>query len=84
LFVLLCDQRDALMAHLERSGVQALVHYPVPVHRQEPCLQSRRDPAGLANAERHAATCMSIPCHPQLTDRDVQAVVAAVNRFRPA
>ncbi len=84
LFVLLCAQRDALMAHLERSGVQALVHYPVPVHHQEPCLQTRRDPAGLPNAERHAATCVSIPCHPQMTDTEVQAVIAALHTFQPA
>jgi dTDP-4-amino-4,6-dideoxygalactose transaminase len=82
LFVITCKQRDALLAHLERSGVQALVHYPVPVHRQEPCLQVRRDPAGLSHAELHAATCLSVPCHPQMGDADVQAVIAALNAFR--
>jgi dTDP-4-amino-4,6-dideoxygalactose transaminase len=42
----------------------------------------RRDPMGLKVAERHAATCLSIPCHPQLTDAEVASVIRAVNEFR--
>ena len=40
------------------------------------------DPAGLTHAERHAATCLSIPCNPQLTDDEVARVIEAVNAFR--
>jgi len=84
LFVVRCARREELMAHLERSGVQSLAHYPVPMHRQEPCLEIRRDPAGLPHAEHHAASCLSIPCHPQLGEADVQAVVDALNGFQPS
>jgi dTDP-4-amino-4,6-dideoxygalactose transaminase len=84
LFVLTCTKRDELMAHLGREQIQCLIHYPVPVHRQEPCLQIRRDPAGLENAERHAAQCLSIPCHPQMTELDVQEVTEALNTFQPS
>jgi dTDP-4-amino-4,6-dideoxygalactose transaminase len=83
LFVIGCGAREQLVAHLERSGIQSLVHYPVPVHRQEPFLQLRRDPLGLPKAEHHAATCLSIPCHPQMTDAQVRAVVQALNSFEP-
>ena len=34
-FVIRCEQREALQAHLERSGVPSLIHYPIPIHRQE-------------------------------------------------
>lgn len=81
LFVIRCEGREQLVAHLERSGIQSLVHYPVPVHRQEPFLQLRRDPLGLPGAEHHAASCLSIPCHPQMTDAQVQSVVQALNTF---
>lgn len=81
LFVVTCDRRDSLQAHLRRCGVQSLVHYPVPVHRQEPCIDILRDPQGLAHSERHAETCLSLPCHPQMGDDDVAAVVAAVDSF---
>ena len=82
LFVVTCPQRDALQAHLREQGVQALIHYPVPVHEQPPCRALRRDPAGLGASERHAAQCLSLPCHPQMSDAEIDQVVHAVNTFR--
>lgn len=81
LFVLLCDRRDDLMHFLKSRGVETLIHYPIPVHRQEPCLDLPRDPQGLPAAEAHALRCLSIPCHPQLPDTDIEAVIAALNAF---
>jgi dTDP-4-amino-4,6-dideoxygalactose transaminase len=81
LFVVCCERREALQQHLAAQGVQTLIHYPVPVHHQPPCTTLRTDPAGLANAETHARSCLSLPCHPQMSDADVEQVVAAVNGF---
>lgn len=81
LFVIACERRDKLQAHLQNHGVQSLIHYPVPVHEQEPCRNLLRDPKGLRNSELHAARCLSLPCHPQMTDKDIISVIAAVNSF---
>ena len=82
LYVILCESREALAAHLAQHGVQTLIHYPVPVHRQSPCQALARDPHGLSHTEIHAESCLSIPCHPQMSDTDVDAVTAAVNSFK--
>ena len=84
LYVVCSGRREALLAHLAASGVQSLIHYPVPMHRQAPFLDVARDPSGLVATETHAETCLSIPCHPQLTNADVDRVVDAVNSFAPA
>lgn len=81
LFPVLCDRREDLMAHLKARDVESLIHYPVPVHMQEPCRAIGRAPGGLPRAERHAQVCLSLPCHPQLSDEDVARVVEAVNAF---
>lgn len=81
LFVVCCGARDALQAHLQAHGIQSLIHYPIPVHQQSPCLDMRRDPHGLSHSEHHAARCLSLPCHPQMSDADTSAVIAAVNAF---
>jgi dTDP-4-amino-4,6-dideoxygalactose transaminase len=81
LFVVRCEARDELQDHLKSCGVQSLIHYPVPVHHQQPCLNLRHDPQSLTNAEAHARTCLSIPCHPQMSDADVDRVVDSVNTF---
>ena len=82
LFVVCCERRDALQKHLAEQGVQALIHYPVPVHHQQPCTGLRADPLGLPNAEAHARTCLSLPCHPQMSATDVERIVDSVNSFR--
>ena len=82
LFVILCPQRDALIEHLKAENVQSLIHYPVPIHHQIPCLDIKRDPIGLSHSEQHAAACLSLPCHPQMTNEDVSAVIGAVNSFK--
>lgn len=82
LHVITCVERDQLIKHLAHHGVQSLSHYPIPVHRQEPCVDLRHDPEGLSASESHAETVLSIPCHPQMTDADVEQVVLAVNSFK--
>lgn len=82
LFVVLCDQREGLAGHLKKHGIETYAHYPVPVHLQESCRKVARDPEGLAASERYAAQCLSIPCHPQMTNAEVENVIAAINAFR--
>ena len=81
LYVLKCVARAELAHHLADQHVQTLIHYPVPVHEQAPCSSLTRDPLGLPNAQAHAATCLSIPCHPQMGDAAIDAVIEAVNTF---
>ena len=81
LYAITCEKRESLQAHLQQQNVQALIHYPICIHKQDPCLAIKRDPQGLFNSEHHAATCLSLPCHPQMTDVDVASVIAAVNSF---
>ena len=82
LYVIACEQRDALQKHLESCGIQTHCHYPVPVHHQESCKDIRRDPQGLEVSEQHARACLSLPCHPQMSDEDVDVVIDAVNQFK--
>jgi len=81
LFVITCPRRDALQAHLRTQGIESLVHYPIPAHKQEPCRSMPHDPFGLKYAERHAEECLSLPCHPGITDDQAEKVIQAINSF---
>lgn len=81
LFVIRCAERDRLAHFLEEQGIETLIHYPVPAHRQGCCQNLRCDPHGLPSAESHANQCLSLPCHPQLHDDDVAKVIATINQF---
>jgi dTDP-4-amino-4,6-dideoxygalactose transaminase len=82
LFVITCRKRDALSRFLRENGVENLIHYPVPCHLQRPCANYAKDPHGLKNTEIFASECLSIPCHPSMTDDEVGCVIDKLNAFR--
>lgn len=84
LYVVSCERRDELQQHLQNHDIQSLIHYPITIHLQESCRDIARSPLGLTNSERHAATCLSLPCHPQIDDSDVDKVIETVNSFSRA
>lgn len=82
LFVLLCEERDRLNRYLSDSGIASLSHYPIPVHKQPPCLSTKIDPLGLEYTEQHSRHCLSIPCHPQMMQNQIEKVIDVINSFR--
>jgi dTDP-4-amino-4,6-dideoxygalactose transaminase len=82
LFVVLAEDRGSLAAHLAEQGIECLIHYPVPAHRQASLAELKRDPHGLRIAEAHASRCLSLPCAPHISDIDAARVINAVNGFR--
>ncbi|WP_158883527.1 DegT/DnrJ/EryC1/StrS family aminotransferase [Rhodanobacter sp. L36] len=79
LFVVRCSRRDALQRHLQAQGVQTLVHYPVPPHRQ-PAYAAMRD-IRLPLTERLHDEVLSLPMGPTLSDDDVARVIDACQTF---
>ena len=81
LFVVTTLLRDTLAATLNEHRIESLIHYPIPIHRQASCSEIRIDPRGLPNTEGHAATCLSLPCNPFLSEDEVTRVIAVLNNF---
>lgn len=80
IFPIRCGRRDELHRYLADNGVQTLIHYPVPPHRQEcyrewSCLS-------LPVTESIHATELSLPMSPAMTDREAEFVIDLVNSFR--
>jgi dTDP-3-amino-3,4,6-trideoxy-alpha-D-glucose transaminase len=80
LFVVRSPDRDALQAHLRASGVDTLIHYPVPLHSQPAFAGIARGDCPVA--ARLAREILSLPLHPRLTDADVARVSAAIGAFQ--
>ena len=79
LYVVACAQRDALMAHLSDRQIGCAIHYPVPVHRQRGYVERIIQPGGgLPVTERICRQILSLPLYPELSDADVERVIAAV------
>ncbi len=82
LYVIGCAQRDALIAYLSERHIGCAVHYPVPVHRQRGYAERVILPlGGLPVTERVCQQILSLPLYPELSDADVDRVIATVHGF---
>lgn len=80
IYPVFCEQRDKLQKHLLERGIETLIHYPVPPHKQEALGEYAS--LALPITERIHYEELSLPCNPTMSDNDVTAVIEAVNSFK--
>ena len=80
LYVVRSENRDGLQGFLTKQGVNTLIHYPVPIHRQRSYSHLRID-GDLGVTERVCNEILSLPMHPWLTEEEVVYVAENVGRF---
>ena len=73
------EKRDAFQAYLTEKGIQTVIHYPIPPHRQPAYTEWHG--LDFPITEKIHETIISLPISPVMTDAEVAEVVAAVNRF---
>lgn len=78
LYVVRATQRDALRATLESAGIQTLIHYPIPPHRQAAFAARGWGTGAFPLAEQLAAEVLSLPIGPQLAMDDVERVITVL------
>ena len=76
LFVVRVPDRDRFQRQLAADGIETLVHYPLPIPRQQAF--AHMAPADCPLAARACAEVVSLPLHPGLSDDDLDTVVSAV------
>jgi dTDP-4-amino-4,6-dideoxygalactose transaminase len=82
-FTIRHSRRDALREHLAKQEVGTDLIYPVPLHLQKCYAGLGKGVGSFPVAEKAAATCVSLPIFPELTDAQVGHVIASVNSFQP-
>lgn len=79
LFVIATSHRDLLQKHLIEQGIQTLIHYPTPPHKQQAYSQYRN--LSLPLTEKIHNEVLSIPISPTLTNNDILTIIQACNSF---
>lgn len=79
LFPVLCTQRNELQQHLKENGVETLIHYPIPPHKQ--IAYTEWNNTRLTVTEQIHAEELSLPISQVMTNEEVVIVVNAVNSF---
>ena len=80
IFPILCERRDELQQYLKENGVETMIHYPIPPHKQA-CYKKWND-LSFPITERIHRQELSLPCHPVMKQEEADQIVSLLNRFR--
>lgn len=79
-FAVTCSRRDELQKYLAEHGIQTVIHYPIPPHKQPCYAEWNRESYPIT--ERIHREILSLPISPVLTEEEVNVVIDCVNNFR--
>ncbi len=79
IFAIRCAHRDKLQVYLKQHGIETLIHYPIPPHKQQAYAiwNSQSYPV----TERIHKEELSLPLSPILTEEEVRRIISCINEF---
>lgn len=80
IFTIRCKRRDGLQKYLSDNGVQTVIHYPIPPHKQE-CYKKWNNLSFPITEQIHNEE-LSLPMSPMLMKEEVNKVIDLLNKFR--
>lgn len=79
LYVIRSQQRDQIQQHLKNAGIETMVHYPIPPHKQK--CYAQLNTGALPIAEKLATEILSLPIHPAMPVEQVDYVIEQLKGF---
>ena len=79
IFPILCTERDRLQEYLKKNGVQTMIHYPIPPHKQK--AYKEWNALSFPITERIHREELSIPCNQTMSLDDAELIVTLLNNF---
>lgn len=80
LFVVRTENRDKLQSYLQSNGIQTLIHYPIPIHKQEAYKEWNN--LSYPITEKIHNEVLSLPISPVMTQREIEKVVEVINAYQ--
>lgn len=80
LFVIRHSNRDALQKYLAKNGIQTLIHYPIPPHKQQ--AYSEWNTMSLPVTEQIHREVLSLPISQVMLNAEVESVIHLLNNFK--
>lgn len=79
IFIIRCKQRDKLQSYLSEQGIQTLIHYPIPPHKQK--AYKEWNTLSFPITEQIHNEVLSLPISPVMSNDDILKVIKTVNDF---
>ena len=81
LYVVRVKNRQKIMEHLNKKGIQTGIHYPTPIHLQEAYGHLGYKRGSFPIAEKYADEILSLPMYPELTAEEILEVCNALKEI---
>ena len=81
LYIVFAENRDALLEYCIQKGIEAKVHYPVPIYRQPALDFLGYKPGDFPVTDRHTTEIISFPCDQHLSKDEMDYVIKTVSDF---
>lgn len=81
LFVVRVKSRKHFQGYLSKNGIQTMIHYPVPPHKQD--AYKEWNAMSLPLTERIHEEVISLPMSPVLSEEEIEKVIEIVNGYKP-
>lgn len=79
IFVIRTENREKLQTYLTENGIQTLIHYPIPPHKQK-CYADWNE-LSFPITEKIHNKVLSLPISPVMGDEEVSRVIDFLNRY---
>ncbi len=80
LFVIRSENRTTLQSYLTEQGIQTLIHYPIPPHKQQ--AYSEWSELSLPLTEEIHEQVLSLPLDPTMSEEAISKVISVINEFK--
>lgn len=81
LYVVLTKKRDELLKYLNGNGIQAGIHYPIPIYSLEAYSYLGLTGKDYPVTEQFSKEILSLPMYPELTEDQIDMVKDIIKRF---
>ena len=81
LYIVFSEKRDELYKYCLKKGIEAKIHYPVPIYRQEAYKYLKHKKGDFKVSDQHAKKIISFPCDQHLNFKQLKYIVDTVKSF---
>tara|TARA_Y100001970_G_C14259157_1_gene878211 strand:+ start:12535 stop:13632 length:1098 start_codon:yes stop_codon:yes gene_type:complete len=81
LYIVFAENRDALLEHCLNKGIEAKVHYPIPMYLQKAVRHLNYSTGDFPVTDAHAKKIITFPCDQHLSKDELDYIVESVKEF---
>ena len=81
LYIVFAKKRDQLLKYCLKKGIEAKIHYPIPMYRQEAMKSLNHKVGDFPVSDYHAKNIISFPCDQHLSKKQLNYIIKTVKDF---